>query len=437
MTQIKLRRDTSVNFTSKNPVLGAGEPAYETDTKKLKIGDGTTAYNSLDYFAGGGGSTEFNVVQPLKLVDRTLTLQIDEQTIQVQNGKLVANLDELGNEVNTLAGDVAGVQADIFNKQDKFTANTPLSMVTNAIIATVASGITETADSYTGGGADNMVSLDVSGLNIDANSDWKICLSGHSGLWNVSTANSNVIDIHTEYGQIYRVWFGSKHFRLGVNTNTFESIPNTNGDFVYEISHAANGTQYIFSGTGLLSTTALNISDMATALNQATYTTLSGKGKITKIDFVVSPEIFDRIDKAISGSYIETNGTRYPLTTVAGSSSLQLGIGSGLSVVDGKLTAKDQVRETSVSALKNYEILASLTKYTAAYDGYVQVVLISNTTGFVNIYNVNSGLGVASYLPTRALFKAYVDVSAGDEVLLEYPGTLTHKELFNRQRGDV
>lgn len=124
MTQIKLRRDTSANFTSKNPILGIGEPAYETDTKKLKIGDGTTAYNSLDYFSGGGGSTEFTVVQPLKLVDGTLTLQIDEQTIQVQNGKLVANLDELGNEVNTLAGDVAGVQADLANKQDKSTAVT-------------------------------------------------------------------------------------------------------------------------------------------------------------------------------------------------------------------------------------------------------------------------------------------------------------------------
>lgn len=51
MTQIKLRRDTAANFTSVNPVLGLGEPAYETDTKKLKIGDGTTAYNSLSYFS--------------------------------------------------------------------------------------------------------------------------------------------------------------------------------------------------------------------------------------------------------------------------------------------------------------------------------------------------------------------------------------------------
>lgn len=141
MTQIKLRRDTFANFTSKNPILGIGEPAYETDTKKLKIGDGTTAYNSLDYFAGGGGSTEFTVVQPLKLVDGTLTLQIDEQTIQVQDGKLVANLDELGNEVNTLAGDVAGVQADLANKQDKLTAGDNITISTDNIISATGGGL--------------------------------------------------------------------------------------------------------------------------------------------------------------------------------------------------------------------------------------------------------------------------------------------------------
>lgn len=125
MTQIKLRRDTSANFTSKNPVLGVGEPAYETDTKKLKIGDGTTAYNSLDYFSSdGGGSTNITATLPLKIVDGAISLEVDGQTIQIVDGKLHANLDELGNEVNTLAGDVASVQADLLNKQDKSTAVT-------------------------------------------------------------------------------------------------------------------------------------------------------------------------------------------------------------------------------------------------------------------------------------------------------------------------
>lgn len=128
MTQIQLRRDTAANFTSKNPVLGIGEPAYETDTKKLKIGDGTTVYNSLDYFASGG---EFTVVQPLKLVDGTLTLQIDEQTIQVVDGKLHANLDELGNEVNNLSGRVTAAEADILKKQNKLVQGDNITLTDN------------------------------------------------------------------------------------------------------------------------------------------------------------------------------------------------------------------------------------------------------------------------------------------------------------------
>ena len=114
MTQIKLRRDTSANFTSKNPVLGVGEPAYETDTKKLKIGDGTTAYTQLEYFSAGGGSTDITATLPLKIVDGVISLEVDGQTIQIVDGKLHANLDELSNTVNTLSDDV-GTSFDLIN----------------------------------------------------------------------------------------------------------------------------------------------------------------------------------------------------------------------------------------------------------------------------------------------------------------------------------
>lgn len=52
MPSIQLKHDTSTNWTTYNPVLLAGEVGIETDTNKMKIGDGTTAYNSLDYFVG-------------------------------------------------------------------------------------------------------------------------------------------------------------------------------------------------------------------------------------------------------------------------------------------------------------------------------------------------------------------------------------------------
>ena len=54
-TDIKLRKGTAAAWVSANPVLAAGEPGFETDTKKLKLGDGTTAWNSLPYFRVDGG----------------------------------------------------------------------------------------------------------------------------------------------------------------------------------------------------------------------------------------------------------------------------------------------------------------------------------------------------------------------------------------------
>lgn len=53
MTKIQLRRDTAANWSTNNPTPSAGEPCFETDTGKLKIGDGATAYNNLAYQGGG------------------------------------------------------------------------------------------------------------------------------------------------------------------------------------------------------------------------------------------------------------------------------------------------------------------------------------------------------------------------------------------------
>jgi hypothetical protein len=52
---IKFRRNTAANAASSNPLLDAGEPGFETDTGKFKIGDGSTAWNDLPYAGGGSG----------------------------------------------------------------------------------------------------------------------------------------------------------------------------------------------------------------------------------------------------------------------------------------------------------------------------------------------------------------------------------------------
>jgi hypothetical protein len=58
-SRLQNRRDTAANWTSNNPTLAAGEIGLETDTAKFKMGDGTTAWNSLAYAytAGAAGAT--------------------------------------------------------------------------------------------------------------------------------------------------------------------------------------------------------------------------------------------------------------------------------------------------------------------------------------------------------------------------------------------
>lgn len=46
-TTIRLRRGTKSEWDSANPVLAVGEPGLITGTGEVRIGDGTTAFNSL------------------------------------------------------------------------------------------------------------------------------------------------------------------------------------------------------------------------------------------------------------------------------------------------------------------------------------------------------------------------------------------------------
>ena len=48
-TRIQLRNDLAATWYSKNPVLNKGEIGIEIDTRKMKVGDGTTTWNALSY----------------------------------------------------------------------------------------------------------------------------------------------------------------------------------------------------------------------------------------------------------------------------------------------------------------------------------------------------------------------------------------------------
>ncbi len=51
--RIVLRQDTKSNWDSNNPILLSGEFGYETDTNKVKFGNGVSKWDELSYFQPG------------------------------------------------------------------------------------------------------------------------------------------------------------------------------------------------------------------------------------------------------------------------------------------------------------------------------------------------------------------------------------------------
>jgi hypothetical protein len=47
--KIQLRRDQSISWSNVNPILSEGEPGFEIDSGRLKIGDSITNWNDLPY----------------------------------------------------------------------------------------------------------------------------------------------------------------------------------------------------------------------------------------------------------------------------------------------------------------------------------------------------------------------------------------------------
>ena len=77
-TKIQLRRDTTTNWTTANPVLSAGEVGVNLTTGQIKIGNGTSTWNQLSYYAGGdvengdGVGWRFEESTGLRFPDNTL-----------------------------------------------------------------------------------------------------------------------------------------------------------------------------------------------------------------------------------------------------------------------------------------------------------------------------------------------------------------------------
>lgn len=169
MTKIQLRRDTAVNWSTNNPTPSAGEPCFETDTGKLKIGDGITAYNSLPYQGG------------------TSDTAVTTDTAQTISGKKTFTNDIIINQWNSNVSPTSETHIDLSNGNR------------NAFIS--ANGTDKTFGMYTSGSDGIQLGTDsldyTKGLSIKSssltfkNSDGTVTDLLAKGTGNVTSAGNN------------------------------------------------------------------------------------------------------------------------------------------------------------------------------------------------------------------------------------------------------
>ena len=144
VTQIQLRRGTAAQWVSANPVLASGEQGYETDTGKLKIGNGSTAWNSLSYAITGAAGTVTSITAGTGLSGGTITstgtIAIDATVATLTGTQTLTNKTLTDPKINlAFDAETASYTAVLANNgqvvtMDNGSANT-FSIPTNASVA--------------------------------------------------------------------------------------------------------------------------------------------------------------------------------------------------------------------------------------------------------------------------------------------------------------
>lgn len=199
--RIQLKRATASSWTSNNPVLYAGEIGLETDTNKFKIGDGTTAYNSLPYFNGNLTGSSLN-----DLADVTITSAANGDFLRWNgtawvNDAVNLSTDTIGSYVESL---VAGTGVSLTNNSGE--AATPTIAIGQNVSTTASVTFAHVSASVTGnvvgdltGNADTATTLETARIiELSGDVTGSASFDGSSNI-NISvTSNPDSITLGTD-----------------------------------------------------------------------------------------------------------------------------------------------------------------------------------------------------------------------------------------------
>lgn len=185
--QIQIRRGISTEWSSANPILADGEIAYEKDTRQVKIGDGSSTWNTLPVFSPTtiGVGTIVNaavisgVVTALNYVSTAATgtspLTVNSSTLNVN-----LNADFLDGQHGAYYRDASNINAGTLNA-DRLPSYISVSNLNVSGIATVG---TVTATNYYGSGTNltGIVTSIAAGTNIAiTTSNGQVTISAGTG----------------------------------------------------------------------------------------------------------------------------------------------------------------------------------------------------------------------------------------------------------------
>ena len=110
-TTFKLKRGTSARWIELNPILSQGEPGFEIDTGKLKIGNGVDSWIDLSY-VGDTADSGIVSVQTTDMLpeigDVNLIYRVIDECVLYQwnaennSYELLNNIDDIEINVNNL-----------------------------------------------------------------------------------------------------------------------------------------------------------------------------------------------------------------------------------------------------------------------------------------------------------------------------------------------
>ena len=142
---IQVKRGSASSWTSANTVLAAGEIGFETDTRKFKVGDGSTSWTSLGYTVTDGDITGVTAGTGLSGGGNSGAVTLSLSTpVSVENGG--TGITSFGTGVSTALGqNVTGSGSIVLGTSPTVSGAT----LTNAVITQPLVTPTFSTNAYT------------------------------------------------------------------------------------------------------------------------------------------------------------------------------------------------------------------------------------------------------------------------------------------------